>query len=396
MSRTDELKQQIAQIDGLMRDGVLTGDAARVARTDLEAQLLALVLQTPTLAHGAAGSAQARPLRGPWLQVSAFVLIVGAVGYAWLGNLAGLAVYPGSPAVAQAAASGPHDVGMDQIEGLVERLVERLKTKPDDAEGWAMLGRSYSVLGRHAQAVPAYRRALQLSPQDAQIHADLADALGTANGKSLDGEPEKLINQALVLEPSNVKALSLGGTLAFNRGDPATAARQWEQALRGLDPATELYKQIQGALDEARQRAGLSNAAGGSPASAALRAAPPTTAAADEPAAIRGRVSLSSALKDQVSPQDTVFIFARPVAGGKAPLAILRRQVKDLPLDFILDDSLAMSPALRLSSVREVLVGARVSKSGQAMPQAGDLQGLSGAVAVRSSGVVLEISETLR
>ncbi len=266
-----------------------------------------------------------------------------------------------------------------------------------------MLGRSYSVLGRHADAVPAYRHALELTPKEAQLHADLADALGTANGRSLEGEPEKLIAQALALDPNNVKALSLGGTLAFNRGDPATAARQWEQALRGLDPATDLYKQIQGAVDEARKRSGLAGsvpAAAQAPAATASgstnRAAAVAIEPAAEPALIRGRLSLASALKDRVSPDDTVFIFARAVAGGKAPLAILRKQVKDLPLDFSLDDSLAMSPALRLSSVREVVVGARISKSGQAMPQAGDLQGLSAAVAVRSAGLVLEISDVVR
>ena len=186
MPRTDELKQKIAQIDDLIRNGVLTGEAARKARDDLEAQLLAQLMQ-PTGA-GAAGDHKlaAKAPGGLKASVAGFVVAVGFVGYAWLGNLAGLGVYPGSPA--PAAATGARDIDPEQIEGMVAKLVERLKAKPDDAEGWTMLGRSYSVLGRHADAVPAYRHALELTPKDAQLHADLADALGTANGRSLEGE----------------------------------------------------------------------------------------------------------------------------------------------------------------------------------------------------------------
>jgi len=113
-------------------------------------------------------------------------------------------------------------------------------------------------------------------------------------------------------------------------------------------------------------------------------------------ATIQGRVTLAERVKSQTTPEDTVFIFARPVQGGKAPLAVLRKQVKDLPFDFTLDDSLAMSPATRLSTAREVQVGARISKSGNPMPQPGDLQGLTATVAVGAQGVTVEISEAVQ
>jgi len=432
MSRIHELKQQIAQLDGLIQEGVLTGEAAREARAKLEAELLAEVLQSRTAAApaaparspvaaeqvSAAAVAAAAPISTSMkLGIAVFVFVFAGAGYMWLGNRTGLVTEPSAAAQAPAgAASGSaHAMGKEQIEGMIGRLAERLKAVPDDAEGWGMLGRSYAVLGRHSEAMPAFRKVIELKPKDAQGYADLADAMGSANGRSLDGEPEKLIKQALTLDPKNPKALFLSGTIAFNRNDAATAAKQWEQAIRAMDPASEMSQQIQGALDEARQKAGLPPLqvatapagaaapapAGGPPGAAGMvAAATPPAAAAPAAAsngaeAITGRVSLSAALKAKAAPDDTVFIFARAVGGGKAPLAILRKQVKDLPFDFTLDNSLAMSPAMSLSTAKEVQVGARVSKSGNAMPQPGDLQGISGTVKPGAKGVVLEIAEAL-
>ncbi len=396
MSQIDELKSQIAQLNELIRTGVLTKKAATAKRDELEAKLLALVTGAAR-PSGAAGRAdaqasQARPSRMLWLGVTAFVILFAAGGYAWLGNRAGLTVAPGVAGAAspEAAASSAHEMGAAQIEGMIEKLKDRLKTTPDDVEGWTMLARSYSVLGRHAEALPMYRKVVELKPKDAQAYADLADAVATANGSNLDGEPEKLIAKALSLDAKNVKALALSGTLAFNRGDPAKAAKTWEQAMSGLEPGSDMAKQLQGALNEARQRAGLAPA----PMAPANGATPVAKAGTDS--SMRGRVSLSAKFKGQVSPEDTVFIFARPVSGGRAPLAILRKQVKDLPFDFTLDESLAMSPAMSLATVREAQVGARISKSGNAMPQPGDLQGITAAVPVGSKGLAIEINEAVK
>ena len=111
---------------------------------------------------------------------------------------------------------------------------------------------------------------------------------------------------------------------------------------------------------------------------------------------IRGRVSLAPALQGRTQPDDTVFVFARPANGSRMPLAILRLQVKDLPASFTLDDSLAMSPAARLSAAGAVVVGARISKSGQALPQPGDLEGLIGPVPVGSAGLNLVIANDVK
>ncbi len=397
----DKLKAQLAQLDQLTAEGVLTGDTARQARADLEQQILKLV--TGQSASAAAAPAQAaveaapRAPRKLALGVAAFVLVFGLAGYGVMGNRAGLQVGPGERGEAAAAASPTEQQA--QVQAMVSKLEERLKTQPDDVEGWRMMARSYNVMGRHADAVKAYQRLVALQPQDAQALADMADATAMVNGRTLDGEPEKLIQQALKLDPRNVKALALAGTVAFNRSDFKAAVDHWERAVANAEPGSGYAQQLAGALDEARQRAGLppSQAPGVAGATPPAAAAPAdTVAAAASPAAIRGRVTLRALLKDKVGPDDTVFIFARPATGSRMPLAILRRKVSDLPVDFTLDDSLAMSPAAKLSSAQQVVVGARISRSGNAAPGPGDLQALSAAVGVNATGVVLEIGDPVQ
>ena len=397
MTRLDDLKRQLAELDSLIRDGVLTGEAARSARDRLEAEILAAVLTAaPATPAGAVPviPPYARPSGRLLAGLGVFALVFAAAGYAWLGNPAALAVAPGVQASAKAVEGGG-DISRAQFEAMAERLAERLKAKPDDAEGWSMLGRSYSVLEMFPQAQTAFQRVIALRPQDAQGYVDYADALGMTQGRKLAGEPEKLIARALQLDPDNVKALSLSGTLALDRGDAAGAAQLWAHALQKADPGSEMAQRLQGAIDDARQR----TAGPAAPALAAAQAPASAPAALVASAAALGsvqvRISLAPALAAKASPDDTVFIFARALQGGKAPLAIQRRQVKDLPLQLTLDDSMAMSPALRLSSVSQVIVGARVSKSGNAMPQPGDLQGLTPAVAVGARGLQLQIADVL-
>jgi cytochrome c-type biogenesis protein CcmH len=190
----------------------------------------------------------------------------------------------------------------------------------------------------------------------------------------------------------------MAGSVAFSRGDFKAAVANWEHAVKVADPASGYAQDLQGAVEEARKRAGLPPAApalpgGGTVVGAAGAAAPAAPSAAT---AVSGRVSLKAGLKSQVGPDDTVFIFARAPSGSRMPLAILRKKASELPLDFTLDDSLAMSPAARLSSAAQVVVGARISKTGTAMPGPGDLEVLSATIAPGTQGLKLEIGEPVR
>lgn len=403
----DELKRQLAQLDDLFKQGVLSGEAARAKREQLEHELIDLVLRAkPGPANAALPSA--RLLLG----LTAFVLAFGVAGYAWRGNFEGLRTGPGETPPAAAAQDASGHAEDAQIEAMLGRLADKLKANPDDAQGWAMLARSYTVRGRHDEALPAYKKVVELLPKDAQALADYADGLATARQGQLSGEPEQLVQQALRLDGRNVKALSLAGTIAFDRNDFKAAADFWERALQASEPAGNMARQLQGALAEARQRAGLPPLAGQAatpavapaevvptpPAVPTLPAppAPPTAAANVGAASISGRVDIAPALKAQLSPDDTLFVFARAPGGSRMPLAILRKKASELPFTFTLDDSLAMSPAARLSSAPQVVIGARISKSGEALPKPGDLQGLSGVVALGARDVQVLISEQIK
>jgi cytochrome c-type biogenesis protein CcmH len=348
-------------------------------------------------ARGASQDAPSVPARSPGLAAALSVLVVGvaAAGYAWLGTPAALDAT--ARAVPDVPAGDSHAVTRAQIEAMVEGLAERMKGRPDDVDGWVMLGRSYAVLGQHDKALPAFRRAAELRADDPVLLADYADALAVANGRSLEGEPARLIERALSLDPRNLKALSMAGTLAFDRRDYAGAVRHWQQML-AVAPDGEIVRQIQGGIDEARQRMGGTSDPVASPSvtrgATAPETAPPAPAAASAKS-VSGRVTLSGKLASQAAPDDTVFVFARPAEGPRMPLAILRKKVRDLPLTFTLDDSMAMSPAARLSSATRVVVGARISKSGDATAQPGDLQGFSAAVAPGATGLVIEIGEVV-
>lgn len=373
------LRMQLEQLKSLNQSGAL-GDAPYAqAREPLERRLVELVVDTTA---PAAPVQRPAAIRSQVLLLSLFVGGVALAGYAVLGTPQALDAGPDSAAV---QAGGAHAVTPDQIEAMVAGLAARLKERPDDADGWAMLGRSYAVLGRRDEALPALRKAVELRGDDAQLLADYADALAVANGRTLEGEPARLIARALEIDPNHLKALSLAGTLAFDLKDYAGAIRHWEQMVRQA-PASELTQQIQGGIDEARLRMGAD--------------APPwpqasTASAAVAASALSGTVSLAPALAAQARPDDTVFVFARAAEGPRMPLAILRKQVRDLPFTFTLDDSQAMSPAARLSSAARVVVGARISKGGGATPQPGDLQGFSATVASGASQVKVEITEVV-
>lgn len=403
--RISELKRQIQQLDGLLQSGTLSAETAASRRADLERQLLDLVLKAPAAGAAKAATPPAAPVpptapaprpSGKLVAgLSVFVLVFGLAGYAWRGNPEGWSVGPGNPgtAAAEAGGNGAHELGNAQIEGMVNALAEKLKTDPGNAEGWMMLGRSYAALQRYPDAVPVFRKVIELQPKNGQAMADLADALAMMQNRSFNGEPEKLIGEALKAEPDNLKVLALAGTLAYTKQDLAGAVKLWEHAVKVGPADNELVRQLQDNLGEVRKMAGMPAAQA---AAGGANAAPAEAAPAAFASAITGKVSLAPALAAKAAPDDTVFIYARASEGSRMPLAIVKKKVRDLPVSFTLDDSMAMSPAATLSGAKSVIVGARVSKSGQAMTQPGDLTGQSAVVAPGASGLQITIGEEAR
>lgn len=398
----DTLRQQLLQLQSLHATGTLSDAAYAEARAGLEQRLVQAVLQDPSPVPAPAPAAGKPRLALPRLQrtpvlLALGVLVLAAAGYALRGSPAlwnaGPAAVAAAPAAGAPGAPGtaPHPTAPDQIAAMVDQLAQRLKERPDDAEGWVMLARSYAVMGRHADARPAYARAIELRPSDAALMADYADTLAMVQGGRIDGESLRWVRAALKADPDNLKALSLAATEALDRQDTATAIARWERVV-ALAPADSGYlPSARDGLAEARRRAGLPPSATGTPA-----ATPPVTASApsSQAAAVSGTVDLAPALKDRARPDDTVFIVARSTdPAQRMPLAIQRRQVRDLPIRFTLDDSAAMSPAAALSGATRVLVSARISRSGDAMTRSGDITAAPVETPVGRSGLVLELRE---
>jgi len=364
-------RDQLKELDADLAAGTLSPEQRDEARREIEQRLL------DDVRTGDGTRATAASGRRTAMAVAAAVPIAALLLYFAVGNPAALA--PG------AAAGDGHGITREQIEGMVERLATRMKENPEDAEGWAMLGRSYAVIDRHAEAAVAYANAVKRSEPDAQLLADYADALAMAQGRNLRGEPERLIAQALKVDPRNVKALMLAGTVAFEKKDFKGAIAYWERILKVTPPDSPIADSVRDSIADARQFAGTAKA-------------PPSAkpGAAAVAASVSGTVRLSPGVAAKASPDDTVFIFARPAEGPRMPLAVMRKRVRDLPTAFMLDDSMAMTPAAKLSNHAQVVVGARVSKSGNPAAQPGDLEGLSAQVKPGATGIAVVIGSEVR
>lgn len=389
------LRQQLQQLKSLHDSGTLDKKAYEAAKAPLERKLLDQVMQAP------AGAATADAARPSWNLVgllTVLIVITAGSGYLYTGS-------PGMPSAGepgsqtQAEAGDPHAMDEAQFADAVAQMAERMQNEPENLEGWSILARSYARLGKLDEAIAAFERAIKLAPQDARLLADLADSVALKNDRSLEGRPTELINQALKIEPENPKALALAGTAAFNRKDYKTAVKHWE-LLEKVTPADAGFmSQLQTSIAEARSLGGMPARAAVPVASAAPVAAATPSGTAAPPAAatagpaVTGAVKLSPALAAKVSPEDVVFIFARPAEGSRMPLAILRHQVKDLPVSFRLDDGMAMSPAAKMSLFPKLIISARISKSGQAVPATGDFTGESAPVANDARDVVVEIKD---
>lgn len=377
----ESLKQQLRQLHASHAAGSLPTAQYEQSRAPLERRLVDLILQD---------SSATGPSMRLWFSLAGLIVVMAAAGYWWTSSPR----LPGGGA--ETANINPHGGNSDaqdhaghadQMSAMADRLAARLKEQPQNADGWAMLGRSYSVLGRHPEALQAYERAVALRKDDPELLADYADALALRNNSRLAGEPMKWVKRALKIDPHNIKALSLAGTHAFDRKDYAGAVKYWQQVVEFGTADHPLVQQVGPSLARARDMAGLP-----------IAAKKPETQrpAAATGASVSGTVTLSASLSKQISPEDTVFIFARAAEGSRMPLAIVRKQVRDLPFQFSLDDSMAMSPAGRLSGASKIIVGARVSKTGDALPQPGDLTGQIGPVKLGASGLKLEISASVK
>jgi cytochrome c-type biogenesis protein CcmH len=268
--------------------------------------------------------------------------------------------------------------GEPDIDAMVTGLRNKLDANPNNPEGWYMLGRSYMALNRFKDATYSYEQLYKLEPNDAKVMLFLADAEAMANKGNVLGRPAELIEKSLTLIPNSVTGLWLGGMVSAQQGDHAKAIERWTALIPLLAKQPDQVSEIRKLIAESKKKL--------SPK--AIASLPVTTSATDsvvkKETAIQSQnvdisksivvtVRLSDSLKDQVQADQTVFIYAKAMSGPAMPLAAKRIQVKDLPITITLDDSTAMMPAMKLSTFSKVTIGARISKSGNAIAANGDL-----------------------
>ena len=381
-------RQQFAELEQDQKNGVLTDELYQQARHELERRLL-----------DETGSADTAPTAARWQVNSRLVAVVVAiivpltsVALYWtFGNPLAI-THPSASAFLAQGNSDSDRMSAEGIESLLEGLKKKLEQNPNDGVGWALLARSYVSMARYSEAVAIYEKAVSLIPDDAQLLADYADALGVVQGRTLEGKPELLIQQALKRDPQNVKALMMAGTVAFDRKQYGDAARYWVQARANLPPDAEpeVLQELASAIEEAKGLAGEKETTATATVTPAGSAKP-----AGQSLAIGGTVTLAPHLASKGSPTDTLFVFAKAVEGPPMPVSIVRVMKKDLPFTFRLDDSTSPMPARKLSDAGTVVIVARLSKSGEAMPKSGDLQGMSQPVKPGMNGINVVIDREI-
>ncbi len=373
-------RDQVAEMDADLANGLLTPELYEQGKRELQARLLDEV-KSP------AGKGETQP-RNP-LKILAVVLAVlipiASLGMYWkLGNQKAF-LTPEQLATAT-------DFKMAQTDAELKELQDKVEQEPENPNGWVTLARSLVMMGRYSEAIPAYDKLLQLVPEEAGVWAEYADVAAVVNNRSFKGKPTELLERALSIDPNNDTALELSGMAAMERQDYPSAIRNFQSLLQQLpEKNSDRAKAIADVLAQARIL--LSREKGGKEKLAQLSQDQPAATSGKE--RISGTVTLSDAVKAQAAPDDTVFILARAAEGPPMPLAVIRKQVKDLPLQFTLDDSMAMSPQLKLSGFNKVVVIARVSKSGNAKGQPGDLQGMSKVLKPGSTGLKISIDSVL-
>jgi len=357
-------REQFAKLEQDLAEGMIAKDDYAQARAELQRRLLDEVQVEEA-------AVTVNPPRKTMLAIGLAVPLVAGAFYLMIGN-------PGS----LSATAGHQTADAQELERMVAVLAQKLEKEPNNPQGWAMLARSYKMMGRTSEAEKAFERVGPFIDDDAQALANYADVVASNAGGSLAGKPTMLIQKALKADPGNPMALWLSGTADLEAGNYGKALQTWERLAAMLPPGSDDARMLQGAIDDVRAKSGI--------VAKLAPLAPAKAAAAGGGGQVSGTVELDPALKGKPGPDDVLMIVAR-LPGTRMPLAAVRLRAAELPVKFTLDDSQSMNPQSPLSAAGEVEVEARISKTGMAKPEPGDLLSAAKKVKVGSSGVALRV-----
>lgn len=384
-------KQRLQELETEQQQGVITAEQEQAARAEMERALLAEIDSTVTNpGHSKAPAGSSRD----WLNAAIIaVLLPVTAGFTYYKlGVPGLIPVLNSLSGQHAASDTAHDTSPASVTAMINALEQRLESRPDDVEGFMLLARSYMSLQKYPEAADAYRRVLAITGDRPDVLLPYADALAMADNGAISGLPEELVHRALQLDPQNPTGLWLAGLAAFEQERYETALDSWRILKPMLEPGSRDMEEIDKLINSAA-------AALGQPVAAP---APPAAAQQQKDASQSGNtvnvsVSLAPETASMVKPDQAVFIYAQPINGPPMPVAVVRKQVSDLPMEVLLDDSMAMMPTHKLSDFKQVKISARVSLSGNASPESGDLVAADVLVDVanNSETVALQINQQL-
>ena len=339
-------KEEIAKLEKERSEGLIDGATYEISHAEMRQRLFQDTSEDD-------GVAVLGSPKKTIIALTIFIPVIAAAMYFWLGS-------------AQQIADGgaKQQVAQQDVEKMVAGLAAKMEQDPSNLKGWAMLARSYKVMGRPKDAEKAYDRAGSYLDTDPQLLADYADVSASNANGSFEGKPQAIINRALKADPNNMMALWLAGTADYNRGDYKGAVQVWGRLAKLLPADSEDMKMIQGSIMEARGKANLP------PEPLVSQATSPVVAVSSKN--INGTVEINPDLKSRIKPDYIVMVIAR-APGARMPVAIMRGKAADLPLRFVLNDALAMTPDTLISNLSEATIEVRISKSGQAKAEPGDL-----------------------
>ena len=339
-------KEEIAKLEKERTEGLIDGVTYEISHAEMRQRLF----QDTSEDDGVATLGS--PMK-TIIALTIFIPVIASAMYFWLGS-------------AQQIANGgaKQQIAQQDVEKMVTGLAAKMEKDPSNLKGWAILARSYKVMGRPKDAEKAYDRAGSYLDGDAQLLADYADVSASNANGSFEGKPQRIINRALRADPNNMMALWLAGTADYNRGDYKGAVQLWDRLAKLLPADSEDMRMIKGAILEARGKANLP------PEPLLSQAVVPVAAITGKN--ISGVVEMNPNLKSRVKPDYIVMVIAR-APGARMPVAIMQSKAANLPLHFVLNDALAMTPNALISNLSEVTIEVRISKSGQAKAEPGDL-----------------------